>query len=621
MIGAMILATTLITMEIENADRRRTEAQRLSDNHALAVRLASRAAGLSQPTNLIALVSEPPWSLTDPAADERTLTSLLGPEFTGPDSLVALVDATGRPLVTRPSGAAVPIPPNSKVWDWARENGLEVPVYDQSSTIRLLTIVPIRRAGSNVAFLVLGRMLAGTPLNELANALKVAPDTKAPPQPRLGLTITIVQWQGRVTMSSDATLIGQLLVDPAELRAIRPGSSQRVTLNESHGSGSIAAAAMIPTVPMPAYLILQQNTRVTSPEPQASHLLSDLLLAATVFVTAAGLLWTLLREDQAIRREGARLHTLLHESHDIIICLNRAGRPTFISSAIEGLLGHRVVDWIGQPLFDLIHPQDQGTMRDFVAERRHGVRASLLDVRMRTTDGDYRWFDIEAGTAQSIHGPGHLDAGVLLTCHEVGRRRQLQEELWQRATRDPLTGLPNRVALAHQLDGLARDRSPFTILLIDLDDFKPVNDTFGHHAGDDVLRSIASRLTGIVRTRSDRPPHRAVEPAGDTTGGVFRPGGVFRLGGDEFVMVLPDIDADSLRETARRVREAIADPVIVAGRTIVVRAAVGLASSRSVGDEDGIGPHPDAVVRHADADMYEAKRAARAARTMFPAAR
>ncbi|SNQ48766.1 hypothetical protein FRACA_2780001 [Frankia canadensis] len=97
-------------------------------------------------------------------------------------------------------------------------------------------------------------------------------------------------------------------------------------------------------------------------------------------------------------------------------------------------------------------------------------------------------------------------------------------------------------------------------------------------------------------------------------------GGVFRLGGDEFVMVLPDTDAETLRATAREVREAVAAPVTVRGHTIAMRATVGVASSRSVG-ADGGQPSPDTVVRHADRRMYEAKRAARAGRAMDPAAR
>ncbi|WP_242419220.1 GGDEF domain-containing protein, partial [Frankia sp. CpI1-P] len=186
-----------------------------------------------------------------------------------------------------------------------------------------------------------------------------------------------------------------------------------------------------------------------------------------------------------------------------------------------------------------------------------------------------------------------------LTCHEVGERRQLQEQLRQRATRDPLTGLANRVALTELLDHLTEQRSPFAILLVDLDRFKPVNDTFGHQTGDDVLRIIAARLTEVLRAQ---PPD----------------GTVFRLGGDEFVMVLPDVDADALRHIAQRVRETVAAPILSAGHAIVVGATVGLASSRAVGG--GAEPRdPDLVVRHADADMYAAKRAARAQREMFPA--
>ncbi len=636
-LSAVILTTTMITLGIENTNRRRAEAQRMADSHALAIRLAGFAADLSQPRRLIDPVSRLPWSLTDPAADARTLAILATPRMSAVDTPLALVGTDGRPRAIEPPGAAVPFPAHSPIWGAARDNGLTVPVLDESGGARIYSIVPVRRAGRSVAFLVLGRTLHGPPGAEIARALGRggAATATAGSAQNLGMTISIVDEHGRAAISNDATTVGRIVLDPGELRTIRPGHSKRVTARDSHGSPRISVATEIPSSPAPAYLVLRLDYRGTAGS-QPNHALSDLLLVAIVVVTVAGLTRAILRQDQAIRRDGTRLQTLLHESHDIIINLNRAGCPTFISSAVESLLGYPVQTRIGLPLVELVHPEDRAGMQDFLAERHRASPASLLDIRLSTADGGYRWFDIEVGVWRPASGPGYLDGGLLLTCHEVGERRQLQEQLRQRATRDPLTGLANRLALTELLDHLARQQAPFTILLVDLDDFKPVNDTFGHQTGDDVLRTIAARLTEVLRSQRGRTPNRPTtdrpttdRPTTDrpTTDRPTRPpgsappdGAVFRLGGDEFVMVLPDIDADALRRTAQRVRETVAAPILSAGHAIVIGATVGLASSRTVGG--GAGPrNPDLVVRHADADMYKAKRAARDRRARFPAAR
>ncbi|MCK9897637.1 diguanylate cyclase [Frankia sp. AgB32] len=620
-IGALIPTVTVLSIGIEKGSPRQSESSS-TGGAAIANQLADNAARWSQSADLLEPLAELPWSLTDRAADGRLLASRLSPDLTEANSLVTLVDIDGRPLVSRPPGQTAPIPPNSPVWTWAREGGLKIVTGDSSDTLRLLAVTPIRRVGRPIAFLLLRQTLTDAPLNELARAVKTALGVgSATIRPSLGFGLTIVDGDGRAAMSTDPAMIGKSLVDRDELAAVRQRGSQQVQIP----GGIVATVVALRTTP--AYLVLQRDRRLAAPGP-VNHPLSDLLLAATVLVAAAGVLWIVLPADQMIRHEWIWLHVLLHECHDIIICLDTDGCPTFITSAIETLLHHQAAARIGEPLLELIHPEDQDRLRLFLVERRRlGGRGSLLEVRMRAVDGRYLWFDIEAGCSQiprrrRYHGRDVL----LLTCHEVGQRRQLQETLWRRAARDPLTGLPNRLALGDRLDRLAAARTPFTILLIDLDDFKPVNDTYGHQAGDDVLRAIGTRLAAAV---PDYPPRPQAEPAispttaAPTTAAPTADlaGGVFRLGGDEFVVVLPDIDADDLREASRRIRAAIAAPVVVAGRSIVVRATVGMASSRSVaGRRDGEELSPDAVFRHADSAMYEAKRATRAARTMSRAA-
>ena len=168
--------------------------------------------------------------------------------------------------------------------------------------------------------------------------------------------------------------------------------------------------------------------------------------------------------------------------------------------------------------------------------------------------------------------------------HAIERQR-LDVELSQLALHDPLTGLPNRALLVdrleHELARLGRHPGSVAVLFIDLDGFKPLNDSLGHAAGDRVLIEVGHRLL------------RAVRPS-DT---------VARFGGDEFVVLCADIEDESdIATIAQRVREAISEPFLPEGREARLSASVGIATT-SQPDVS-----PDALIHDADAAMYHVKR-------------
>jgi diguanylate cyclase (GGDEF)-like protein len=176
----------------------------------------------------------------------------------------------------------------------------------------------------------------------------------------------------------------------------------------------------------------------------------------------------------------------------------------------------------------------------------------------------------------------------------LGERDALAEELRRLAFYDHLTGLANRALFTDRLDlALAASRrhgGPIAVMLIDLDDFKPVNDELGHEAGDAVLRAVSTRLRDCVRET-------------DT---------VARLGGDEFVVLLDRASAEGANLVAERVVAAVAEPIAVGGRRVTVGASVGVAVHHEGQDR------PD-LLRAADAAMYTAKRAGKGAYHLVPA--
>ena len=170
-----------------------------------------------------------------------------------------------------------------------------------------------------------------------------------------------------------------------------------------------------------------------------------------------------------------------------------------------------------------------------------------------------------------LHTPAMFEDAV-----RVAAERQLREQ----AFRDVLTGIPNRAAYQAHADEVTRSRQPSTVLFVDLDGFKAINDEHGHDTGDRLLREAAERMAAALRDDE----------------------AVFRLGGDEFVLVAVGHDAAAGRHLVERVNAALLTPFAVRESTVVVSASIGVAS--------GSGDVPvDQLTREADAGMYRIKKA------------
>jgi diguanylate cyclase (GGDEF)-like protein/PAS domain S-box-containing protein len=255
--------------------------------------------------------------------------------------------------------------------------------------------------------------------------------------------------------------------------------------------------------------------------------------------------------------------------------INPAGLTLFGYTSHEDLL---VAD-IGADLY--ADPADREEFRRIMAAQGF-VRDRK--VRLKRTDGQ---IVIALETATAMHDDSGAVVAYRGILRDVTEQTMAEDALAHQALHDSLSGLPNRLLLHDRLQqavrAAKRDETPASLLLMDLDHFKEVNDTLGHAAGDRLLVEVARRLTGAIRP-------------GDT---------VARLGGDEFAVVLPGADADAARIAARRIQNAVERPLKLTdhGIDVDVRASIGIAVSPEHGRE------PDQLLQRADVAMYVAKRA------------
>jgi diguanylate cyclase (GGDEF)-like protein/PAS domain S-box-containing protein len=283
-------------------------------------------------------------------------------------------------------------------------------------------------------------------------------------------------------------------------------------------------------------------------------------------------------EQSATILSQRRLQALVRHGSDLITVLSPDGVIIYQAGAVESVLGFEPGQLEGEKLARWLHPQDRPLLVTLCDVGEDEARARELRVRHR--DGDFRTCEARA---TSLLGDD-LWNGIVLNLWDVSERKELEDRLRHQAFHDDLTSLANRVLfnerLEHALVRAVRSDCPVTVLIIDLDDFKTVNDSLGHPVGDELLREAASRLDEAMR-------------GADT---------VARLGGDEFGVILDDsVSGIEGEQAAARILEVLGAPFHLAGYSVTVSASVGIANAFP-GEAT-----PAELIRDADLAMYSAK--------------
>jgi diguanylate cyclase (GGDEF)-like protein/PAS domain S-box-containing protein len=296
-------------------------------------------------------------------------------------------------------------------------------------------------------------------------------------------------------------------------------------------------------------------------------------------------LFAALRASEIIQR---RLTSIVQNSTDVVTIVGEDLRVRWQAASIRNVLSQEPDAIVGTHVHNLIHHDDRAALDGYFAEATgHPDYARNLTLRLAHGDGGYRHFDVVA--ANRLHDPSV--SGYVLNMRDATDRRELESELRSLAAQrehdamhDPLTGLANRRRLFARLEDVTTAaraaKTKLSLLLIDLDHFKELNDTLGHQAGDRLLREIGPRLEAAV-------------PGAEL---------VARVGGDEFAVLLPPgTTVEQAEAVATALQRSIEEPFRFQGLTLLVRASVGIAMFPEHGRD------VETLMQRADIAMYSAK--------------
>ncbi len=308
-----------------------------------------------------------------------------------------------------------------------------------------------------------------------------------------------------------------------------------------------------------------------------------------------------LAREAALRDAEARFRLLAEHSSDVVCQVDAAGVNLYVSPAVERLLGWTPKELLGKNGFELIHPEDHSIFDDFHQCLVNGAEESTALCRFRRPDNSWIW--IEGRARKMVASEARATPCYVVVWRDATERKHTEqllraalEQVEQIAHTDALTGLANR----RQFDEFMqcewrrcwRRQLPLSVLIIDADNFKSFNDRYGHLAGDECLRAIASQIAAVAR----RPGDLAA-----------------RYGGEEFVLLMPETGHNGASHVANQLRTSVQRLALIhEGNppTNVVTVSIGLATCVPNAGESTCS-NAEAFLSAADRGLYQAKRCGR----------
>ena len=304
-----------------------------------------------------------------------------------------------------------------------------------------------------------------------------------------------------------------------------------------------------------------------------------------------------LTEDLLIQQSEARFASLVKNASDVVTVIEPDTKIRYASPSSFRVLGFEPHRLEGMKFAELVHPDDKTRVLSFLTTRgEDDGHTGLIEFRMSRRDESL--VHVEILRTNLLDDPNVK--GIVLNVRDISERKAFEEQLAHQAFNDPVTNLANRALfrdrVIHALERQQRDDRPVAVLFMDLDDFKTINDSLGHAAGDQLLREVGERLKTCLR-------------AADTAA---------RLGGDEFAILLEDGEGVEAADVADRIMQMLEDPFLLENKEVFVRASVGIAvvEGENARGAEGV----EELLRNADVAMYMAKENGKGRYQVFEAA-
>lgn len=318
---------------------------------------------------------------------------------------------------------------------------------------------------------------------------------------------------------------------------------------------------------------------------------SATLVALLVSLSAVARRRRIAAERAVLAHSERRFRALVHKASEVVLVTDADRRITYVTDAALGLVGHSPDALVGQPIEALL-PADERprAVQMFSRSLSNDDGAGPTEWTLVKADGTTAF--VEVSSTNLLEDPDV--GGVVLTVRDVTRRRKMEARLRHQALHDALTGLPNRTLfedrVTQALHRANRQARLVTVMYLDVDGFKAINDSMGHGSGDELLQTLAGRIDECLRGAD----------------------AAARLGGDEFACLLEGLeDRDDAIAIARRLAGQLARPVTIQGRSIAVRASIGIAYGA------GSAISAEQLIRNADLAMYKAKGGGRGEIAVF----
>ncbi len=351
--------------------------------------------------------------------------------------------------------------------------------------------------------------------------------------------------------------------------------------------------------------------QVIAPAPQ--EIWTRSVVVALLVVLCVSYYYATLRQsgaEKVLRQTQVRLAVLLENLPKVVLYETGGGRE-FISENILDWLGYSAEELTRSrsSFVGLIHPEDEPRLKKEVRAWHDAGEADCLTMqfRVRRADGEYIWVEDRMVLVRPRNARKYM-AGVMV---DITERKLAEQQIHEMATHDSLTGLLNRREfhrlLAHEIERAGRYHRVFSLLMIDVDRFKNVNDTYGHLAGDEVLKSVVETIKEGLRTIDAAARYAGtgiavlVQEKGEESASAAR------YGGEEMAILMPETDKQGSTLVAERIRKMVAETAVTieSGESVSVTISIGVATF----PEDGIGERE--ILAAADVALYAAKDAGR----------